>query len=46
MPFDWVAFSAMLIYGREPSVSMTVVRQELWVGKEDPSVMVLRDASE
>lgn len=45
MPFDWVAFSAMLLVGRRPGV-MAVGRQELWVGREDPSVLVLRDTGE
>ncbi len=45
VPFDWVAFSAMLLVGRRPGV-MAVGRQELWVGREDPSVLVLRDTGE
>ncbi len=42
VPFDWVAFAAMLLYGRKPA-SMALAHQELWVGKDDPSVLVLRD---
>ncbi|GLC37724.1 hypothetical protein PLESTM_000640600 [Pleodorina starrii] len=45
VPFDWVAFTAMLLYGREPS-AMKLVRQELWVGANDSSVLVLRDTSQ
>lgn len=45
VPFDWVAFSAMLLVGRRPGV-MAVGRQELWVGREDPSVLVLRDTAQ
>lgn len=40
MPFDWVSFSAMLLYGRDKSC-MTISEQELHVGK-DPAVLVLR----
>ncbi|GIL46401.1 hypothetical protein Vafri_3397 [Volvox africanus] len=42
VPFDWVAFTAMLLYGRQPS-AIKIDRQELYVGKDDPSVLVLRD---
>ncbi|KAG2490559.1 hypothetical protein HYH03_010953 [Edaphochlamys debaryana] len=45
VPFDWVAFAAMLLYGRRPD-TMSVGEQELWVGREDPSVLVLRDTSQ
>ncbi|KXZ51930.1 hypothetical protein GPECTOR_11g56 [Gonium pectorale] len=45
VPFDWVAFAAMLLYGRR-SAAMTVGKQELWVGREDPSVLLLRDTSQ
>ncbi|GLI66710.1 hypothetical protein VaNZ11_010646 [Volvox africanus] len=44
VPFDWVAFAAMLLYDRAPT-TMRVVQQELWVGRNDPSVLVLRDTS-
>ncbi|KAG2437804.1 hypothetical protein HXX76_005424 [Chlamydomonas incerta] len=44
VPFDWVAFAAMLLYGRKPA-SMALAHQELWVGKDDPSVLVLRDTA-
>ncbi|GLC34118.1 hypothetical protein PLESTB_000839300 [Pleodorina starrii] len=45
VPFDWVAFVAMLLYGRRSS-AVKIERQELYVGKEDPSVLVLRDPSQ
>lgn len=44
VPFDWVAFVAMLLHAR-CGEHMTVAQQELWVGAEDPSVLVLRDPS-
>ncbi|GIL84720.1 hypothetical protein Vretifemale_13344 [Volvox reticuliferus] len=44
VPFDWVAFAAMLLYNRAPT-AMKVVQQELWVASKDPSVLVLRDTS-
>ncbi len=45
MPFDWVAFAAMLLYGRR-SHMMKIEPQQLYVGKDDPAVLVLRDPGE
>lgn len=49
VPFDWMAFVAMLVHGRRDAgqgSAMTVGQRELWVGVDDPSVLVLRDPSE
>jgi hypothetical protein len=46
VPFDWVCFSAMLLFGRAARSAdgvslMTTERRELHVGVDDASVMVL-----
>lgn len=42
VPFDWVSFTAMLLHNRFPALLKTE-RRELWVGKEDASILVLHD---
>jgi hypothetical protein len=41
VPFDWVSFTAMLIYKRYPGL-LTLETCELWVGEQDASVLVLK----
>ncbi len=46
VPFDWVCFSAMLLFGRAASSAggislMTTERRELYVGEDDASILVL-----
>ena len=42
MPFDWVSFCALLLHSRFEGLMHCEPRQ-LFVGEEDPSVMVLLD---
>ena len=42
VPFDWVAFCAMLLHKRYPSL-MKLEKRELWFGPDDASIMVLDD---
>lgn len=45
VPFDWVAFCALLLAGRRKQLVHTQAR-ELYVGDSDPSVLVLAQQGE
>ena len=45
VPFDWVSFVAMLLVHRFPEL-MKTEKRELWVGRSDASVLVLKDTRE
>ncbi len=41
MPFDWVSFCCMLLHKRWGEPLVRVERRQLWVGADDPAVLVL-----
>lgn len=43
VPFDWVALAAQQLYGRGGEALLKTEKRQLWVGRTDPSVMVLHD---
>ena len=45
VPFDWVSFCSLLLHNRFDGLIKCETRQ-LYVGEEDPSVMVLLEPGE